>query len=120
MSTNKTPAAAIEQGRRIADEILNARTAAREHRARVLDTASNTLHLQVQALAPNGQAGAVATLRTAGFLVAAGDSEGKLRSRMKSEGRSVQVSPQIFLISTALPLGALRAWGREASDGANG
>src|SRR5215470_17645715 len=75
MTAGNTPAAAaIEQGRKVADEILNARTAARQRRARVLETAPETLRLQVQALSPDGQAGAVATLRTAGFLVAAGDS----------------------------------------------
>jgi len=65
--------AAIAVGRKIADEILARRTIARARRANVLATHPKRLELNVQVASTAGPL-AVASLHTAGFLVAAGDS----------------------------------------------
>jgi hypothetical protein len=74
MATDRIVTVAIEQGRRRAEEILAARNAARTRREAALQTNSRAVELKVQIATFAAAAGAVTTVRTAGFLVAAGDS----------------------------------------------
>ena len=73
MASQDTIAAAIESGRKKAEEILASRSAALERRAASLAANTKTLALRVHIAAP-AAAESVATLQTAGFLAAAGDS----------------------------------------------
>ena len=73
MASQDTIAAAIESGRKKAEEILASRSAALERRAASLAADTKTLALRVHIAAP-AAAESVATLQTAGFLAAAGDS----------------------------------------------
>ena len=72
----QTTTAAMEAGRRKAQEIVGIRDAALKRRAAALRQNAKTLELRVHAAMapPLGSSAAMATLRTAGFLVAAGDS----------------------------------------------
>lgn len=77
MSTDARTAAAIQLGRDKATEIMGQRRAARERRAAALQARPTKLALQVRVVgaAPADAAAApMATLETAGFLLAAGDS----------------------------------------------
>ena len=71
MASQDTIAAAIESGRKKAEEILASRSAALERRAASLAANTKTLALRVHIAAP-AAAESVATLQTAGFLAAAG------------------------------------------------
>ncbi len=66
-------AAALEAGRKKADEILALRSVARTRRAAALQTNSKKMAVRIQVAAP-GATEAPAVLETAGFLAAAGDS----------------------------------------------
>jgi hypothetical protein len=74
MANDDSTAAAIAIGQKKADEILALRKAARARREAVLAVHPKKLELKMEIAGPGGLAPATATLQTAGFLVAAGDS----------------------------------------------
>ena len=67
-------AAALEQGRKKANDILQQRKVALARRAKALQKNPKKLALKIQTAAPGAPEAALAEFQTAGFLAAAGDS----------------------------------------------